>query len=56
MFDMSKMGDMMKIANDAKAMQKEQDMARREQTDLLKKISQQLETVVTILESNNCRA
>jgi len=53
MFDMSKMGDMMKLANDAKVMQREQDRNRKEQIELLNKILQQLETVVKILENNN---
>ncbi len=50
MFDLNKLGDMAKIAGEAKAMQEKQDKAQREQIDLLKKISTQLETVISLLK------
>lgn len=48
MFDMSKLGDMAKIANQAREMQDRQERSQREQTELLKKISSQLETLIAV--------
>lgn len=50
MFDLSKLGDMTKIANEAKEMQARQEKTAQEQTDLLRKISVQLETVIALLK------
>ena len=50
MFDLSKLGDMAKIASEAKNMQEKQDRTAREQTDLLRKISAQLDVVVDLLK------
>ena len=50
MFDLSKLGDMAKIAGEAKEMQMKQERAAKEQTDLLRKISTQLETVISLLK------
>jgi len=50
MFDLNKLGDLSKIAGDAKAMQERQEKAQREQIDLLKKISGQLDMVISLLE------
>jgi len=50
MFDLSKLGDMAKIAGEAKAMQEKQDRTAREQTDLLRKISTQLDAVIELLK------
>lgn len=50
MFDMSKLGDMAKIANQAKQMKAEQDRVQKEQTDLLKKIAKQLDEVLSLLK------
>ncbi len=50
MFDFSKLGDMTKIANEAKQLQARQERMMEEQINLLGKISKQLEKVITILE------
>ena len=50
MFDFSKLGDMAKIAGQAKQMQDKQDRVQREQIEVLKKISSQLNEVVDILK------
>jgi hypothetical protein len=53
MFDLSKLGDMAKIAGEAKSMQEKQDKMSREQLEILRKISAQMETVITFL--SNCK-
>lgn len=50
MFDLSKLGDMTKIAGEAKAMQEKQERMSREQTDLLRNISGQLEKIISLLQ------
>lgn len=50
MFDLGKLGDMAKIAGEAKNMQERQERMTKEQTDLLKRISAQLETVIALLK------
>jgi membrane protein required for beta-lactamase induction len=50
MFDLSKLGDMAKIAGEAKEMQAKQERTAKEQTALLQKISMQLETVIALLK------
>jgi len=50
MFDLNKLGDMAKIAQEAKALQKEQERVQREQIDILKKISSQLSEITTLLK------
>ncbi|MFA5094441.1 MAG: hypothetical protein WC512_04285 [Candidatus Omnitrophota bacterium] len=50
MFDLSKLGDLSKIAGEAKVMQEKQEKVQREQIDLLKKISGQLDRVINLLE------
>ncbi|HQB94575.1 MAG TPA: hypothetical protein PK997_05115 [Candidatus Omnitrophota bacterium] len=50
MFDLGKLGDMAKIAGEAKELQAKQERAVKEQTDLLRKISAQLETVIDLLK------
>ncbi len=49
MFDLSKLGDMASIAGEAKKLQERQEKAQREQTDILKKISAQLDEVLSTL-------
>lgn len=49
MFDLSKLGDMAKIASEAKNMQEKQDRMSREQLDMLQKISTQMDTVIALL-------
>ena len=53
MFDLSKLGDMAKIASEAKNMQEKQDRMSREQLDMLQKISTQIDTVINLLR--NCK-
>jgi hypothetical protein len=48
MFDFNKLGDMAKLAQEAKEIQAKQDAFQREQIDLLKKISKQLEELITL--------
>lgn len=52
MFDLSKLGDMAKIASEAKSMQEKQDRMSREQLDVLQKISSQIDTVITLLRDS----
>lgn len=49
MFDMSKLGDMTKLAAQAKKMQAEQDRKQREQDDHLREISRKLDKVLALL-------
>lgn len=55
MFDMSKLGDMAKLAGQARELQANQERAQGEQTDLLKKISGQLELVISLLKESSNR-
>ncbi|MDD4293984.1 MAG: hypothetical protein PHP69_00540 [Candidatus Omnitrophica bacterium] len=48
---MSKLGDMAKLAGEAKKIQKEQNKVQIEQIDLLRRISRQLEEVITLLKA-----
>ncbi len=50
MFDLNKLGDMAKIAGEAKNMQERQERMAREQLEMLQKISAQLETVLSHLK------
>lgn len=50
MFDLGKLGDMAKIASEAKNMQEKQDRMSREQLDLLKKISGQMDVLVSLVK------
>lgn len=50
MLDFSKLGDMAKIAGEAKKMQERQERMQQEQTEMLKKISAQLDQVVDLLK------
>ena len=52
MFDLSKLGDMAKIAGEAKHMQEKQERMSREQLEILQKISAQMDTVIALLK--NC--
>ncbi|MDD5226069.1 MAG: hypothetical protein PHV97_02660 [Candidatus Omnitrophica bacterium] len=49
MFDLSKLGDMAKIAGEAKNMQEKQEKMAREQLEMLRKISVQMDTVISLL-------
>lgn len=49
MFDLSKLGDMAKIAGEARNMQERQEKMSREQVDILQKISSQMDTVISLL-------
>jgi len=50
MFDLNKLGDLSKMANQAKEIQKNQERQQGEQIDILRKISKQLEEVVSLLK------
>jgi len=50
MFDLSKLGDMAKIAGEAKQMQENQEKMSRAQLEILQKISAQIDTVVSLLK------
>ncbi len=49
MFDLNKLGDMAKIAGEAKSMQEKQERMSREQLEILQKISTQMDTVISLL-------
>lgn len=53
MFDLNKLGDMSKIAGQAKQMQKEQERVQREQSRMIKEISDKLDSVLAILRQNS---
>ena len=50
MFDFNKLGDLSKMASQAKEIQKNQERLQNEQIELLKKISGQLEEVLSMLK------
>ena len=50
MFDLSKLGDMAKIASEAKNRQEKQDRMSLEQLDLLKKISGQMDVLISLVK------
>ena len=50
MFDLGKLGDLSKMAQEAKTIQIKQEQSQKEQTELLRKILARLEEVVTILK------
>ncbi|MDD5195820.1 MAG: hypothetical protein PHQ96_09150 [Candidatus Omnitrophica bacterium] len=52
MFDLSKLGDMSKLAAQAKEIQQNQDRATREQMELLKTISRQLQEIIELLKKD----
>ncbi len=51
MFDLNKLGDMAKLAGEAKNMQEKQERMSKEQLDVLKKISTQLDAVIVLLQN-----
>ena len=50
MLDFNKLGDMAKIAGEARKMQERQERVQQEHSDMLKKISLQLDDVVSLLK------
>jgi hypothetical protein len=50
MFDLNKLGDMAKLAGEARQLQERQDRFQKEQLDLLKKISLQLNEITDLLK------
>ena len=50
MFDFSKIGELSKMAGEAKKIQQRMEEIQAEQIDILKKISSQLEQVIKLLE------
>jgi hypothetical protein len=50
MFDLKQLGDMAKIAGEAKHMQEKQEKMSREQMEILQKISAQMDTVISLLK------
>jgi len=51
MFDLNKLGDMAKIAGEAKKMQAVQEEAQRKHLEVLNKISRQLDDVLNHLKN-----
>ena len=50
MMDFSKLGDMAKLAGEAKKLQEKQEKAQQEQIEMLCKISGQLDMVIELLK------
>jgi hypothetical protein len=50
MFDLNKLGDLSKMAGEAKQMQEKQERIQREQIDLLKSIAAKLYEVIKLLK------
>ena len=50
MLDLSKLGEMSKLANQEKLIQEKQEHLQREQLELLKNISNQINEVISILK------
>jgi len=50
MFDLNKLGDVAKLANEAKGMQERQEKVSTEQLEMLKKISAQIESLASFLQ------
>jgi len=48
MFDLSKLGDMTRVADQARQLQEKQEKTRKEQTELLRKISGQLDELIML--------
>lgn len=53
MFDFSKLGDMAKLAQEAKEIQVKHEIFHKEQIELLKKISRQLEELLSLAREKN---
>lgn len=53
MFDFSKLGDLSKMAGQAKEIQEKVEAFQRQQTQLLEKISKQLEEVLSLLRNKD---
>jgi hypothetical protein len=49
MFDLKQLGDMAKIAGEAKSMQEKQERMSKEHLEMLQKISIQMDTVISLL-------
>lgn len=52
MFDLKNLGDMAKIANQAKELQKQQEQKQQEQSDILKRIANTLDQILIELKNN----
>ena len=53
MFDFNKLGDLTKMASQAKQIQEKQENFQRQQTELLRNISSQLEEVLRLLKEKS---
>jgi hypothetical protein len=53
MFDFSKLGDLSKMAGEAKQMQEKQERFQAEQLEVLKKISAKLDQIILLLKEKN---
>tara|TARA_B100000315_G_C14572767_1_gene586430 strand:- start:1932 stop:2090 length:159 start_codon:yes stop_codon:yes gene_type:complete len=51
MFDFNKLGDLSKMASQAKEIQQSQEKVQKEQIDILHKISNQMDEVINLLKS-----
>jgi len=52
MFDFNKLGDLSKLAGEAKQLQEKQDEFHKQQLELLQKISQQLDELISISKNS----
>jgi hypothetical protein len=52
MLDFNKLGDMAKIAQQAKEMQQKQERLQLEQLEIMKKVSAQLDQVIALLKKS----
>jgi len=53
MFDFNKLGDLSKIAGEARQLQERQEHMQREQIELLKKISDKLDQILIVLKTKS---
>lgn len=51
MFDFNKLGDMTKLAGQARQIQEKQERTTQRQTELLEKISSQIDMVINLLKN-----
>ncbi len=55
MFDLGKLGDLSKMASQAKQLQDKQNRFQHEQTEILQKISKSLEEIIFLLKKSSAK-